>query len=120
MSNRMVGSIALRPDADADVRLRGGVGRTAFLSIGNTVEITLHEAQVLALRGHVAAALGDMALVDAADEVAGEAYDAGAQARRAMTLAREQADAADLRGDVESAWRLRQAADQAAGVADVA
>jgi hypothetical protein len=50
---------------------------------------------VLALRGDIDTALGELAVIDAADAIVGRAYDAGAQARRASDLALEQAEAAE-------------------------
>ncbi|WP_433273953.1 hypothetical protein ACQPZF_20415 [Actinosynnema sp. CS-041913] len=116
----IVASMALHPDADVEVRLRSGVGRTVFLSIGSRVEITLRDSHALALRRDIAAVLGDMELIDAADKVADAAYDAGAQARRAAVLARERAAIAERGGDSELAERLRQEAGAAVGAADTA
>lgn len=120
VSGDVVSSMALRPDATAPVRLFGSVDRTVFLALGDSVEITLHEAHVRALRGDIGRALGEMELIDAAGRIVERTYDGGAQARRAADLALEQAEAADRAGDAVRAARLREAADVAVTSAEAA
>ncbi len=119
-TEKILSSVVLCPRPEVDVRLRGSVERTVFLSIGGTAEITLHEKHVRALRADIATALYDMEQVDAADQSAGTAYDAGAQARRAAAVAREQADLAERRGHLDLAAKLRRRASSAIAAADAA
>ncbi|MBB5802894.1 hypothetical protein F4560_002662 [Saccharothrix ecbatanensis] len=116
----IVSSMGLRPDATAPVRLYGSLGRTVFLTLGTAIEVTLHESHVLALRGDIATALGEMEAIDAAERIVERAYDAGAQARRAAELALERAESADRAGDVVQAARLREAAAGAETAASAA
>jgi hypothetical protein len=116
-SDAMVSSLVLRPDETASVRLYGRLGRALFLALGDSVEITLHEAQVRALRGDIDAALDEMEAIDTADLAVVRTSDAGAQAHRAAHLALERAEAADLAGDTMRGLRLREAAAVAASAA---
>jgi hypothetical protein len=90
-------------DDSVSIDLRGGLGRSAFLAIGDGIEIVVRESHVRTLRDQATAALGDMALIEAAETVLENAYQAGAQARTAATLAREKADAAKQAGADEPA-----------------
>lgn len=113
VADGVVSSVVVSVDESASVRLHGGRERTVFLAVGDSVEITLHESHVVALRDDIATALGDIDVIDAADRLVERAYDAGAQARRAAELALERAEVADRAGDAAWATRLRNVADAA-------
>ncbi|NUT51136.1 MAG: hypothetical protein HOV94_28100, partial [Saccharothrix sp.] len=80
-------SVRMDVDDGVPVDLRGGLGDQAFLAIGDGIEITLRGSHLRKLRDQATVALGDMALVEAADRVVDAAYDAAAQARTAAELA---------------------------------
>jgi hypothetical protein len=81
--DRIVTSLGMRLGDGVSIDLRGSLETEAFLTIGDDIETILGERHVRTLRNQAAAALVDMALIDAADEVVGDAHDAGAQAHTA-------------------------------------
>jgi hypothetical protein len=115
---QIVTSMGMRLDERMSIDLRGSLETQAFLTIGSSVEIMLGEAHVRTLRDQSAAALDDMALVEAAENVVGDAYHAGAQALTAAALARKNAEAARAAGADEQAGLAEQAATRAAEAAE--
>lgn len=114
----VVTSIGLRLAEGVPIRLRGSLDATAFLTIGDGIEIILGRSHVRALREQSVRALGDMASIEAADDVVSAAFDAGAQARTAAVRALEQADAAERAGAGVQADRAREAARIATSAAE--
>ncbi|WP_447002749.1 hypothetical protein ACRAKI_23910 [Saccharothrix isguenensis] len=108
----------MRLHDEVSITLRGSLETTAFLTIGDSIEIVLGETHVRALRSQAEAALGDMAMVDAAENVLNDAYHAGAQARTAAALARQHAEAAERAGATEQADLANRAARRAAEAAE--
>ncbi len=110
--------LGMRVDDGDHVRLRGSLDQTMYLTIGGVAEIMLGEGHVRTLYADAAAALRDVALLDAAETAAGEAFDAGAQARTAVTWAMEAAEAARQVGAVEVAEKTEELARKAIEAAD--
>ncbi|MER5263497.1 hypothetical protein ABTZ99_15655 [Actinosynnema sp. NPDC002837] len=117
---RIATSVRMDVGDGVPVDLRGGLDDQAFLAIGDGIEITLRESHVRALRDQATAALGDMALVEAADRVVDAVYNAGAQARTAAVLAREKAETAQRAGAGDQATVAFEAARHAAEAAEQA
>lgn len=115
---QIVTSMGMTLDEGVPIDLRGSLDTQAFLAIGDSVEIILSASHVRTLHDQAAAALGDMAHVDAAEQVVGDAYHAGAQALTAAALARKMAQAASAAGAGEQASTAEQAATRAAGAAE--
>ncbi len=120
LGRQIVTSVTMRLHEGVSIDLRGSLETTAFLSIDGDIEIILSESHVRALQNQAAAALGDMALIEAAETVLGDAYDAGAQAQTAASLARQKAEAAKTAGAVEQADQAYQAAQRATTAAEQA
>lgn len=116
--NQLVTSLGMHLDEYVSIDLRGRLGATAFLVIGDTIEITLGEGHVRSLRDQAAAALGDMVQAQRAEKAVGDADRAAAQALTAAELAREKADAARLAGAREQADLTEEAAGRAAEAAE--
>jgi hypothetical protein len=126
----VVTSLGLRLETGVPVRLRGNLDRTAFLTLGDAIEIVLGREHVEALREQTTTALGDMARAEAAETLVHDTFDAGVPARAAgeralagVEVARragagEQADRAHRAGHaaIEAAERASRAA-RAAGAA---
>ncbi|MEU5692056.1 hypothetical protein [Actinosynnema sp. NPDC020468] len=118
--NAVVTSLGLHLDDRAPVDLRGGLETTAVLVLGGGVVLTMDEGYLRALRDEATVVLGDMAQIEAADQVVEAAGHAGAQARRIATLTRGQADAAKAAGAPAEAARAYEAAARAADAAETA
>ncbi|WP_158849070.1 hypothetical protein [Saccharothrix deserti] len=103
-------SLGLRLEAGVPVRLRGSLNKTAFLTLGDAVEIVLGREHLEALRDQATTALGDMAAVEAAEELVFDTFDAGVQARTAAERALAQVEAAERAGAAEQAEWARRAA----------
>ncbi len=113
----MVTNIGMLLDGGDSIDLRGRLDATAFLAIGDTVEIVLGESHVRRLWEQAGAALDDITLLEAADAVVGKAFDAGVHARKAAEQALHLADEAERAGAVEQASQAREAARYAAEAA---
>jgi carbonic anhydrase len=96
------------------------VDKTAFLTLGNAIEIVLTREHVEALRDQTATALGGMAQVEAAEELVFDTSAAGMQARTAGERALAQVEAAERAGATEQAQWARRAARAAIEAADQA
>ncbi|MFI9011021.1 hypothetical protein ACIGNX_27685 [Actinosynnema sp. NPDC053489] len=118
VDRQVVTSVGLRLTEGVSIDLRGSLDSQAFLAIGDNVEITLGESHLRALRDQAATALRDMARVDAAEDVVGDAYHAGAQALTAADVARREAGAARAAGAGEQADLAERAAARAAEAAE--
>jgi hypothetical protein len=114
---QVVTSVGMELDEGVSIDLRGGLDTQAFLAIGDSVEIMLRECHVRTLRDQAEAALGDIARIEAAEDLLGNAYHAGAQALTAAALAREKAEAARTAGAGVRAELTEQAATRAAEAA---
>jgi hypothetical protein len=114
---QVVVSVGMDLDEGVSIDLRGGLDAQAILAVGDSVEIVLRESHVRTLRDQAEAALGDIARVEAAEDVLGDAYHAGAQALTAAALAREKAEAARTAGAGEQAGLAERAATRAADAA---
>jgi hypothetical protein len=115
---QIVTSVGMRLHEGVSIDLRGSLDTQAFLAIGDSVEIVLGESHVRILRDQAAAALGDMARIEAAEDVVGDACHAGAQALTAADLARKKAGSARTAGADEQAELAEQAAARAAEAAE--
>ncbi|XVS65261.1 hypothetical protein ACQPYE_04120 [Actinosynnema sp. CA-299493] len=108
VSDGVVTSLGLRLEAGVPVRLRGSLDKTAFLNLGDTIEIVLEREHVEALREQTTAALGDMVRAEAAETLVHDAFDAGVQARRAGELALARVEVARRVGaDEQAEWAHR-------------
>jgi hypothetical protein len=114
----VVTSLGLRLETGVPVRLRGSFDRTAFLTLGDGIEIVLGREHVEELRQQTATALGDMAQAEAAETLVHDAFDAGVQARAAGERALAEVEAAERAGAAEQAERARRAAWVAIEAAD--
>ncbi|CCH35723.1 hypothetical protein ABZ816_14050 [Actinosynnema sp. NPDC047251] len=120
---RIVTSLGLHLDDSTSVDLRAGQESSAFLTIGNGIEITLSTSHVRTLFEQAADVLGDIGQLERAGRVLEDAYHAGAQARTAGESAARQAEVAGRAGAHEQADAAREAArnaDDAAGRAQAA
>ncbi|WP_367137044.1 hypothetical protein [Saccharothrix sp. HUAS TT1] len=120
LRSRVVMSVGVHLHDDVSIDLRGSLETTAFLAIGDTIEIVLGESHLKVLREQSDAALSDMALLKAADDVLGDAYEAGAQARTAAALARVEAESARRAGAEQQAVSADEAAECALRAAEQA
>jgi dTMP kinase len=120
----VVTSLGLKLETGVPVRLRGRLDKTAFLTLGNAIEIVLAREHVEASRSapatQTATALGDMAQVEAAERLVFDTFDAGTQARTAAERALAQVAAAERAGATEQAEWARRAARAAIEAADQA
>ncbi|WP_447005655.1 hypothetical protein ACRAKI_03780 [Saccharothrix isguenensis] len=113
-------SLGLKLETGVPVRLRGRLDKTAFLTLGDAIEIVLAREHVEALREQTATALGDMARVEAAETLVFGTFDAGVQARTAGERALAQVEAAERAGATEQAEWARRAARAAIEAAEQA
>ncbi|GAA3886481.1 hypothetical protein GCM10022243_59110 [Saccharothrix violaceirubra] len=107
-------SMTMALDEDVTVGLRGSLGSSARLLIGDRIEIVLEEQHLRALHAQVEATVRDAALVKAADDVLDEAFHAASQARSAAERAREFSKSALTPVQIASALELARSADRAA------
>ena len=114
----VVTSLGLRLETGVPVRLRGSFDKTAFLNLGDAIEIVLEREHVEALRQQTATALGDMAQAEATETLIYDTFDAGVQARAAGERAFAEVEAAERAGAAEQAERARRAARAAIEAAD--
>ncbi|MFD0204836.1 MULTISPECIES: hypothetical protein [Saccharothrix] len=117
-NGQIVTNVGLRLTEGVPIDLRGSLDSQAFLAIGDSIEIMLGESHLRALRDQAAKALGDLTRIDAAEDVVGDAFHAGAQALTAAELARRTAEAARAAGAGEQADLAEQAAARAAEAAE--
>ncbi|MFD0202705.1 MULTISPECIES: hypothetical protein [Saccharothrix] len=120
VSEGVVTSLGLKLETGVPVHLRGSLDKTAFLTVGDAIEIVLTREHVEALREQTTTALGDMAQVEAAETLVYDTFDAGVQARTAGERALAQVEAAERAGATEQAERARRAARTAIEAADQA
>ncbi|GAA3462127.1 hypothetical protein ACFFSW_14110 [Saccharothrix longispora] len=115
---QVVTSLGIHLEEGVPIDLRGSLESTAFLTIGDGIEVVLGESHLRVLRDRADAALGDMALVGAAQRVLGDVDEAGAQACTAAAFARAEAEAARRAGAEELAASAFAAAGRAARAAE--